>query len=322
MELIGEHQLNIMLAMATVCGLLAFFSLFMKQVTSRRKHVLTLMSLEGMFLLIFDRYAYIYRGQTGSLAYAMVRISNFCVAMRYVRNRTDADDVYSDVFCRYFRRKRTFDSEEHRKAWLLRVTGNCSKEFLINRKYGDELNEDMFGSETLYGTSEASAEDIMAVREALKNLDDDYREIIELVVIMKVNKNEKIPASQLFWLVTGLILFLTVADTMEMWCASKKGTANELEIYVKLRTVCSAILYIVRPMVILTEVFIIIPNKKYRFVYALPAVVNAVYFSTVFFGNRVPFYIDKNNLWHSNGGNIPVFVMHIIHTGICIMILK
>lgn len=116
MELIGEHQVNIMLAMATVCGLLAFFSLFMKQVTSRRKHVLTLMSLEGMFLLIFDRYAYIYRGQTGSLAYAMVRISNFCVAMRYVRNRTDADDVYSDVFYRYFRRKRTFDSEEHRKA--------------------------------------------------------------------------------------------------------------------------------------------------------------------------------------------------------------
>lgn len=104
----------------------------------------------------------------------------FGVAMRYVRNRTDADDVYSDVFYRYFRRKRTFDSEEHRKAWLLRVTVNCSKEFLINRKYGDELNEDMFGSETLYGTSEASAEDIMAVREALKHLDDDYREIIEL----------------------------------------------------------------------------------------------------------------------------------------------
>ena len=40
----------------------------------------------------------------------------FGVAMRYVRNRTDADDVYSDVFYRYFRRKRTFDSEEHRKA--------------------------------------------------------------------------------------------------------------------------------------------------------------------------------------------------------------
>lgn len=102
------------------------------------------------------------------------------VAMRYVRNRTDADDVYSDVFYRYFRRVREFDSEEHRKAWLLRVTVNSSKEFLIKRKYGEELNDDMFGSETLYGTTEASAEDIIAVRDALKKLDEDHREVIEL----------------------------------------------------------------------------------------------------------------------------------------------
>ncbi len=102
------------------------------------------------------------------------------VAMRYVRNRTDADDVYSDVFYRYFRRQRTFDSEEHRKAWLLRVTVNCSKDFVMNRGYSEEIQEDMFGSETLYGTTEASAEDILAVREAIKKLDDEHREIIEL----------------------------------------------------------------------------------------------------------------------------------------------
>ena len=137
--------------------------------------------------------------------------------------------------------------------------------------------------------------------------------ILALVVIMKVNKNEKIPASQLFWLVTGLILFLTVADTMEMWLASKKGTPQELVMYTRLRTYCSAIIYIVRPIIIMTEVFIVIPNKKYRGLCALPAVVNAVYFSTVFFGSRVPFYIDKNNLWHSNGGNIPVFVTQFLY---------
>ena len=104
----------------------------------------------------------------------------FNVAMRYTRNKADADDIYSDVFYRYFKRKRTFDSEEHRKAWLLRVTVNCAKEFLTERKYGEEINDDMFGSETLTGTQEASIEDIMAVREAIKLLDDDMREIIEL----------------------------------------------------------------------------------------------------------------------------------------------
>ena len=64
------------------------------------------------------------------------------VAMRYVRNRVDADDVYNDVFYRYFRRERSFDSEEHRKFWLLRVTVNAAKDFLKNKNsdlpYGQE----------------------------------------------------------------------------------------------------------------------------------------------------------------------------------------
>ena len=102
------------------------------------------------------------------------------VAMRYVRNTTDAEDVYSDVFYRYFRRVREFHSEEHRKAWLLRVTINCSKEFLKNRRYHEELSDDMFGSVTLTGTREASLEDIMAVRQALTQLSEEYREVIEL----------------------------------------------------------------------------------------------------------------------------------------------
>jgi RNA polymerase sigma-70 factor (ECF subfamily) len=104
----------------------------------------------------------------------------FGVAMRYVRNPTDAEDVYSEVFYRYYRRVREFQSEEHRKAWLMRVTINCSKEFLMNRQFHEELNEDMFGSVTLTGTSEASLEDILAVREALKKLSEEYREVIEL----------------------------------------------------------------------------------------------------------------------------------------------
>ncbi len=102
------------------------------------------------------------------------------VAMRYVRNRADADDVYSDVFYRYFRRERKFDSEEHRKAWLLRVTVNAAKEFLMNRGYSEELNDDMFGDEPVSASWDTSIEDILAVREALKQLDGDYREVIEL----------------------------------------------------------------------------------------------------------------------------------------------
>lgn len=50
------------------------------------------------------------------------------LAFAAVRNRMDAEDVFQEVFLRYFRKKRLFESEEHRKAWLLRVTVNCAKD--------------------------------------------------------------------------------------------------------------------------------------------------------------------------------------------------
>ena len=79
MEFLRENQLDIMLVLSGVCGFIAVFSLIVKNLTPRRKVALTLMDLGAMLLLIFDRYAYIYRGSTSRLGFWMVRISNFIV---------------------------------------------------------------------------------------------------------------------------------------------------------------------------------------------------------------------------------------------------
>lgn len=42
-------------------------------------------------------------------------------------SRSDADDIYQEVFLRYLQVKKPFESEEHRKAWLIRVTINCAR---------------------------------------------------------------------------------------------------------------------------------------------------------------------------------------------------
>lgn len=102
------------------------------------------------------------------------------VAMRYVRNRYEADEVYSDVFYRYFRKVRSFQSEEHRKAWLLRVTINCSKDHLMNRQYNVDIDDDMFESVDFSDVPHKALEDILDVRAALKKLSEDYREVVEL----------------------------------------------------------------------------------------------------------------------------------------------
>lgn len=47
------------------------------------------------------------------------------LALGHAGNITDAEDIYQDVFLRLLRDTTAFKTEEHLKAWLLRVTLNC-----------------------------------------------------------------------------------------------------------------------------------------------------------------------------------------------------
>ena len=111
------------------------------------------------------------------------------IAIRYVRNRIDADDVYNDVSYRYFRRERTFASEEHRKNWLIRVSVNAAKDFLIKKRSDVELRDDMF-EDVRSDSSNVSREELMDLRDGLKKLKEEYREIIELYYINGFNTKE------------------------------------------------------------------------------------------------------------------------------------
>jgi len=53
-------------------------------------------------------------------------------AFSYTRNKSDADDIYQEVFLRYIRKQPQFETEEHRKAWLIRVTINCCKKMRVS----------------------------------------------------------------------------------------------------------------------------------------------------------------------------------------------
>lgn len=46
------------------------------------------------------------------------------LALAYMHNHADADDVFQDVFLKYAEKSPVFVSEEHRRAWLIRVTIN------------------------------------------------------------------------------------------------------------------------------------------------------------------------------------------------------
>ena len=68
-----------MLVLIGICGITAFFVLITGALSKPRKRALLLVEVYSTILLISDRLAYIYRGDTSRLGYWMVRISNFLV---------------------------------------------------------------------------------------------------------------------------------------------------------------------------------------------------------------------------------------------------
>lgn len=56
----------------------------------------------------------------------------FRLAYSYTRSRADAQDLCQEVFLRYFCSRPPFASEEHRRAWLLRVTVKRCKTHLTS----------------------------------------------------------------------------------------------------------------------------------------------------------------------------------------------
>lgn len=52
------------------------------------------------------------------------------LAFTYVKNMADAEDIAQDVFVSLIKKGNEFESEEHEKAWLVRVTINKCKNLL------------------------------------------------------------------------------------------------------------------------------------------------------------------------------------------------
>ncbi|MCL2694110.1 MAG: sigma-70 family RNA polymerase sigma factor [Oscillospiraceae bacterium] len=54
------------------------------------------------------------------------------IALNRVGSKFDADDVFQEVFLIYFQKRKDFQDEEHRRAWLIKTTLNCCKRAVSN----------------------------------------------------------------------------------------------------------------------------------------------------------------------------------------------
>ena len=95
------------------------------------------------------------------------------VALTMLKNKDDAEDIFQEVFMKICTENMSFMSEEHEKAWLIRVTKNKCLDFLKRscNKNKEELDENL--------VKEESNNNQYVVDEVMK-LPEKYRIIIYL----------------------------------------------------------------------------------------------------------------------------------------------
>ncbi len=75
----AKYQLDIMLSLGSISAALAVFTLMTKTMSIKRRLIIAFTEIAAATLMFSDRLSYIYRGDTSSVGYYMVRIGNYLV---------------------------------------------------------------------------------------------------------------------------------------------------------------------------------------------------------------------------------------------------
>ena len=88
-----------------------------------------------------------YTNQEQYLENVINKYSNmvYRLALTRTNSKENSEDIYQEVFLKLAKKMPKFESEEHEKAWLIRVTINCSKTLLNSsfKRHRAELDENL-----------------------------------------------------------------------------------------------------------------------------------------------------------------------------------
>lgn len=101
------------------------------------------------------------------------------LALSRLANPEDAEDVTQEVFMRYVKNQPQLESEEHRKAWFLRVTINCSINMATTayKRHHATFTDELMA--VTAGEGGVHVEDDFALR-LIRELPQKYRQALHL----------------------------------------------------------------------------------------------------------------------------------------------
>ncbi|MDR3765725.1 MAG: sigma-70 family RNA polymerase sigma factor [Butyricicoccus sp.] len=97
------------------------------------------------------------------------------LCMIHLKNHADTEDIFQTVFLKYVLSSVSFESEEHEKAWFIRVTLNACKDLLKSffRNHTVSIDE-------VLEQPAALQEDNREVLQAVLSLPQKYKDVIYL----------------------------------------------------------------------------------------------------------------------------------------------
>ncbi len=137
--------------------------------------------------------------------------------------------------------------------------------------------------------------------------------LLALFAMMYVNRDVKIPATNLFRVVAGIMLLLTITSTFGSYTDVSGLPPETVQKVVFIHTLLSSISYILRPCLILMEILIILNKSRFKLLYAIPAVINGVIFGSAIFGSHIAFFIASDNHWFAGPLRHTIYISQLFY---------
>lgn len=99
----------------------------------------------------------------------------FRICILHLKNKSDAEDIFQEVFLKFALNDKEFESTNHEKAWIIRVTVNACKDLIKSFFRSRTISIDQ-----LISVADEEKEDLSYVLEAVLKLPVKYRDAIYL----------------------------------------------------------------------------------------------------------------------------------------------
>lgn len=97
------------------------------------------------------------------------------ICLLHLKNEQDTEDIFQTVFLKYALYDKDFSSDEHEKAWIIRVTINACKDLLKSFYRKNTVALDLIQDTAVFPDDESSY-----VLEAVLSLPKKYKDVIYL----------------------------------------------------------------------------------------------------------------------------------------------